>query len=73
MAYEQRYKNGKCSLTCGNKEMLKPMARMTQAPVTMESIIDMNVDQMPHLIEDTKNGHQDVWKVLPAHLTWEKV
>lgn len=53
--------------------MLKPIARMTQAPVTMESIIDMNVDQMPHLIEDTKNGHQDVWKVLPAHLTWEKV
>lgn len=53
--------------------MLKPMARTTQAPMTMESIIDMNVDRMPHLIKNTKNGRQDVWKVLPPHLTWEKV
>lgn len=41
--------------------------------MTMESIIDMNVDRMPHLIKNTKNGRQDVWKVLPPHLTWEKV
>lgn len=73
MAYKQRYKTGKRSSTHGNTGMRKPRARTIQAQATIESIIRMNADQMPHQMKGTGNGRQDIRKVLPAHLTWEKV
>lgn len=73
MTYKQRYRNGKRSSTHGNKGMRKPRARTIQAQATMESIIRMNADQMPHQMKGTGSGRQDIRKVLPAHLTWEKV
>lgn len=73
MKYKQRYRHGKRASTHGNTGMRKPRGRTIQAQATMESIIRMNVDHMPHQMKGTGNGRQDVRKVLPSHLNWERV
>ena len=56
MACNQRYKNGKCSLTHNDERMKNPKARMIHAQTTLESLMCMNVDQMPHHMKGIENG-----------------
>ena len=52
----------------GNAGCLRPRKHVVQAEASMQFVVQMNADLMPHQMKSLGVGRQDVCMVLPSEL-----
>ena len=57
----------------GNAGFLRPRKHVVQAEASMQSVIRMNANLMPHQMKSLGAGRQDVRMVLPSELNWKRM
>ena len=68
MVYRRKSRMGFVSSVHDNVGFLRPRKHVVQAEASMQSLIRMNADLMPHQMKSLGAGRQDVRMVLPSEL-----
>ena len=64
---------GFVSYVHGNVGFLRPRKHVVQAEASIQSVIRMNADLMPHHMKSLGAGRQDVHMALRSELNWKRM
>ena len=73
MVYRRKSRMDFVSSVHGNAGFLRPRRHVVQAEASMQSVMRMNADLMPHQMKSLGASRQDVRMVLPSELNWKRM